>query len=105
MLYILKISNCNDGCDIDMSMYTQYGLVHFWDSTAGGVRQWFHSLYKMKGGIEGLDGRWNVVINRQDLDDLYEKKMCINRIMNNSFGDGGETISYVCSTYIPGSVY
>jgi hypothetical protein len=100
MLYILKISKCSDGADINFASHTQYGLVHFWNSSAGDIRQWFHSLYKMKGGVQPLDGKWNVVINPQDLDELYERKMCVNRIMSNpSSGD----ITYVCSTYVPAS--
>lgn len=103
MMYILKISKCNDGCDLNISLYTQYGMVHFWDSSAHDVRLWFHSLYKMKGGIEDIDGRWNVVINHQDFKELYEKKICVNRIMGSSLNGGGESVSYVYSSYIPSS--
>lgn len=101
MLCIIRLDKCVDGRDITILPYTPYRLIHFWEIDNYVVREWFHSLYKMKGGVTDIMGKWNVTINEQDLDNMHAQNICNNRILDNSWVDDSVTSTYIFMSYIP----
>jgi hypothetical protein len=83
MLFIFRISQCQEEVDIDMVQHSPYILSHYWDAD-GVVRQWFYNLYKMKGGVNEYEGMWSMTLNHQDIERLKSVDKIDNRFFDNS---------------------
>lgn len=101
MLCIIRLGKCVDGRDITILPYTPYRLIHFWEIDDCAAREWFHSLYRMKGGLADIMGKWNVTINQEDLDNMNIQNVCGNRILDNTWVDARVISTYVFMSYIP----
>lgn len=83
-----------------MSKHIPYILSHYWDAD-GEVSRWFFDLYKMKGGVNGYEEKWNMTLNHQDIERLKEVNNIDNRFFDNSVKlmDGG--VSLIICNHAP----